>query len=293
MQRMTIGGAFSAMFDFIRGSWHVVLGSLVAVVVLSGGVGFAMIGTGSGEPSGGQVAAIVIVALVFYVALFACFFLGWRHGLANGQESVISNIGWAMGAGAASILSMFLVGIIVGIAFYAVLLIVALIMFAILGLGGMAAGDMFSPAAAAGMGIGAIALFALIYIATLVGYLWIYGRLSIAGPAMAVLRTRNPITGLGESWRLTRDSQWTIVGFYFLLAIIGVVLFMGMFIAIGGSAAALGAAETSVDPSGSIIATALVPLLLYIPALLVSVAAPAAVYRQVSGGERTSAEIFT
>ncbi len=242
---------------------------------------------------GGQVAAIVIVALVFYVALFACFFLGWRHGLANGQESVISNIGWAMGAGAASILSMFLVGIIVGIAFYAVLLIVALIMFAILGLGGMAAGDMMSPNAMAGMGIGAIGLFALIYIATLVGYLWIYGRLSIAGPAMAVLRTRNPITGLGESWRLTRDSQWTIVGFYFLLAIIGIVLFMGVFIAIGGSAAALGAAETSVDPSGSIIATALVPLLLYIPTLLVSVAAPAAVYRQVSGGERTSAEIFT
>ena len=58
---------------------------------------------------------------------------------------MISNIGWAMGAGAASILSMFLVGIIVGIAFYAVLLIVALIMFAILGLGGMAAGDMMSP----------------------------------------------------------------------------------------------------------------------------------------------------
>ncbi len=293
MQRMTIGGAFGAMFDFIRGSWHVVLGSLVAVVVLSGVVGFAMIGSGSGEPSGGQVAGIVIVALLFYVALFACFFLGWRHGLANGQESVVRNIGWAMGAGAASILSMIVVGIIVGIAFYAVLLIVALILFAIFGLGGMAAGDMFSPAAAAGMGIGAIGLFALIYIAALVGYLWIYGRLSVAGPAMAVLRTRNPITGLGESWRLTRESQWTIVGFYFLLAIIGFVLLMGVFIAIGGSAAALGAAQTGAEPSGSIVAMSLLPLLLYIPSLLVSVAAPAAVYRQVSGGERYSAEIFT
>lgn len=292
MQRMTISGAFGAMFDFIRGSWHVVLGSLVAVVVLSGIVGFAMVGTGSGEPSGGQVAGLIIVALVFYVALFACFFLGWRHGLASGQESVVSNIGWAMGAGAASILSMFIVGIIVGIAFYAVILVIALVMVAIFGLGGMAAGDMMSPNAMAGMGIGAIGLFVLIYIAALVGYLWIYGRLSIAGPAMAVLRTRNPITGLGESWRLTRDSQWTIVGFYFLLAIIGFVLFMGVFIAIGGSAAALGAAQAGAEPSGSIVAMSLLPLLLYIPTLLVSVAAPAAVYRQVSGGDRHSADIF-
>src|SRR3546814_10341315 len=49
--------------------------------------------------------------------------------------------------------------------------------------------------------------------------LWVQGRFMVAGPVMAERLTRNPVTGLGESWRLTGPSQWVIVGFYLLFTI--------------------------------------------------------------------------
>src|SRR3546814_11766023 len=74
-----------------------------------------------------------------------------------------------------------------------------------------------SPAAlesggAGAIGGGAILLMIILYVAMIVFLLWVQGRFMVAGPVMAERLTRNPVTGLGESWRLTGPSQWVIVG---------------------------------------------------------------------------------
>src|SRR3546814_18637415 len=78
-----------------------------------------------------------------------------------------------------------------------------------------------SPAAlesggAGAIGGGAILLMIILYVAMIVFLLWVQGRFMVAGPVMAERLTRNPVTGLGASWRLTGPSQWGIVGFYLI-----------------------------------------------------------------------------
>src|SRR3546814_20954105 len=88
-------------------------------------------------------------------------------------------------------------------------------------LGGMGG---WSPAALESGGLcaiggGAIFLMIILYVAMIVFLLWVQGRFMVAGPVMAERLTRNPVTGLGESWRLTGPSHWVIVGFYLLFQI--------------------------------------------------------------------------
>src|SRR3546814_11639610 len=70
---------------------------------------------------------------------------------------------------------------------------------------------------------GAMAVAFVYYVAVLVFFLWLQGRLSVAGPVMAQKLTRNPVTGITGSWKLTGASQWAIVGFYILFTILMVV----------------------------------------------------------------------
>lgn len=295
MQRMTIAGAFGATVEFTRGSWYVLLGTLVAVFALFGGIAVAAVGSGavSGEPGVGDILLLITLVPIGYVATIACLFLTWRHGLARGQEPLWRNIGWAMGAGLASIVAMLVVGLVIGIGFYAVLFVVALLLFALFGVGSLAGLDVLSPAASGALGIGAVLLFVLVYLAFFIGYLWIVGRLSLAGPAMAVLRTRNPITGLGESWRLTKGVGWSIAIFYFILSLLAVVLFLGLLIVIGGTSSAMGELQQDGPTGGAAVALSLFPLFFSVFGLLVAVAAPAGIYRQVSVGGRYSADIFS
>src|SRR3546814_12902890 len=62
------------------------------------------------------------------------------------------------------------------------------------------------------IGGGAILLMIILYVAMIVFLLWVQGRFMVAGPVMAARLTRNPVTGLGESWRLTGPSPWVTVG---------------------------------------------------------------------------------
>src|SRR3546814_17438873 len=59
---------------------------------------------------------------------------------------------------------------------------------------------------------GAMAVAFVYFVAVLVFFLLLQVRLSVAGPVMAHKLTRNPVTGLTESWKLTGASQWAIVG---------------------------------------------------------------------------------
>lgn len=295
---MTIGGAFAALFEFIRTSWHIVIGSMLVTVLIAAGAIFALFGsdfTGLNSQDPGVVMAVfgglmlaMVVAGVFY---FAGSFLSWRHALTGGSEPVLSNLGWALGASAMSLLAMIAITIIL----YVVLAVVMLLVFAVLGLGGGLAGGLASPdAGLAGAGVGIIIGIVLLYVVMIVGFYWVYGRLMAAGPVMAALRTVNPITGLTESWRLTRPSQWVIVGFQLLIALMSFVLSMLAGLVMGAAAAGFAAGFDSGGDPGTIagLISLAIALLVYVPILVIAVAMPMAVYRQVSEGDMQSGEIF-
>lgn len=295
---MTIGGAFAALFDFVRTSWHIVIGSMLVTVLIAAGVVFALVGgdfTSLNSQDPGVVMAVfgglmlaMVVAGVFY---FAGSFLSWRHALTGGSEPVLSNLGWALGASAMSLLAMIAISIIL----YVALTVVMLVIFAILGLGGGLAGGLASPdAGLAGAGVGIILGIVLLYVVMIVGFYWVYGRLMAAGPVMAALRTVNPITGLTESWRLTGPSQWVIVGFQLLVAIISFVLTFVFTLVLGAATAGFAAGLDSGGDADTIagVISLVIVLLVYVPFLVIAVAMPMAVYRQVSDGDMQSGEIF-
>lgn len=303
MQRMTIGGAFGAMIDFIRTSWLVILGTLLAAGVITGLLGFAAIGStmetfanqtpGAAPPDPAQaMQAFSRLWLVFLgagVLFYAASFLSWRHGLTGGSESVFANIGWAVGASLTSMLTMLVVGIVLIIALYAIIAVVALIFIAVFGLSGAGVGDLMSPAASAGLGAGVIASVILFYILFFVGFYWVYGRFSAAGPVMAVQRTVNPITGLSESWRLTKSSQWVIVGFFLLQLLLSFVALIVISVVGGGAAALMNPAQ---PPAAMGIVPIVLMIVVYVPLILMSIATPPAIYRQVAGADAVADDVF-
>jgi hypothetical protein len=288
MYKMTIGGAFTATMDFIRQSWHVLLGSLVVALVVTGVLGALLVGN-SFDPMAmadparvmGVIGGLFLLIILFIVFYYAACFLSWRHGLTGGAEPVLSNIGWAMGAGALFALAMLVVTFVAYIILYIVIIILALLFAAVFGLSGLsfeslAAGD------AAAMGGGVIAAVAIFYVLMIVASLWFTARLSVAGPVMADLRTVNPITGLGRSWQMTGPSQWTIVGFFLLLAVISFALFFVVGLVFGGMMAGFAAGADPAAAAGFGIGTVVLMMLLYVPFLLVAVAVPAGIYRALA-----------
>lgn len=296
MQRMTIGGAFGAMFDFIRTSWMVILGSMLLTVLVAGGAAAALIGgnmqaLASNDPAValsvmGSLMLVVLIGVVFYQA---GSFLSWRHGLTGGSEPVLSNLGWALGASALSLLAMMVIGLIV----YLAIIVVVLVLVAILAFSGLMASNPFAPGAdMAGASVGIIVGIVIAYLLAIIAFYWIYGRFSASGPVMAVRRTVNPITGLTESWRMTGPSQWVILGWLLLMALISFAVSVAVAMVFGVALAGAGAASGSPDAATGA-GTIVMMLLIYIPSLILAVAMPAAIYRQVSDGDMQTGEIFT
>jgi hypothetical protein len=176
------------------------------------------------------------------------------------------------------------------IAAYIVIFIVMFIMTLIFGaaLGGMGG---LSPAAlesggAGAIGGGAILLMIILYVAMIVFLLWVQGRFMVAGPVMAERLTRNPVTGLGESWRLTGPSQWVIVGFYllftigvFVYALVAGMIFGGILGAIAGGSVV-----------GAMLTMIVMAALVYLPIIMISFSVPVGVYRAIA--PRASGDVF-
>src|SRR3546814_19559441 len=107
--------------------------------------------------------------------------------------------------------------------------------------------------------------------------LWVQGRFMVAGPVMAERLTRNPVTGLGESRRLTGPSQWVIVGSYllftigvFVYALIAGMNFGGIIGAIAGGSVV--GAMLKMIVLASLDDRPIFPLLLLVPVLISGVA---------------------
>ncbi|ALC12394.1 hypothetical protein [Sphingopyxis sp. 113P3] len=291
MVKMSIGAAFSETFAFLKANWRQMLmwlGGAVVLVCLLGWlflrntVATMMMAQGDPSAAFGAMGSFFLFAIIAGVIVTAASLLIWRSGLVGGEPA--SDIGWGLGAGAAYMFAMIVVYIATIILMYIVLFIVGLLAVAIFGASGMSLESLATGGASAGL----IFFAFLFYAAILVFFLWFFGRLSVTGPLMAASRSSNPFTAFGESWRLTSASQWTIVGFNILMAILFFVFLFIVSMVLGG---VIGGAMSSPDAgAGALIGALIVALLVYVPMVLVSVSMPAAVYRCV--GSRTETDVF-
>lgn len=292
MNKMTIGAAFSETFAFLKANWMQMLLWVGGALILVGLLGYLLLGStfsamamAPNDPSliMGAFGRIGLFALIAAVIFYGVSMLIWRGGMHPGEAP---NFAWAFQAGPALAFGM----IVIMIAAYIVIFIVMLVLTLIFGaaLGGMGA---LSPAAlesggAGAIGGGAIFVMILVYIAIIVFMLWLQGRFMVAGPVMADRLTRNPVTGLGESWRLTGPSQWVIVGFY-LIFTIGVVAYAfvaGMIF--GGILGAIAGGSVV----GAMLTMIVMAALVYLPIMMLSFSVPVGVYRAIA--PRASGDIF-
>lgn len=289
MIKMSIGAAFSETFAFLKANWMQMLiwvGGALVVVGLLGylflGSTFSAMALAPNDPSlvMGAFGKIFLFALIAAIVFYGVSMLIWRGGMHPGEAP---NFAWAFQAGPALAFGMFVVMIGAYIVIFIIMLVLTLIFGAAMGgMGGL------SPAAleSGAVGGGAIFLMIILYIGLIVFMLWVQARFMVAGPVMANQLTRNPVTGLGESWRLTGPSQWTIVGFYllftigvFIYALIAGMIFGGILGAIlGGSAV------------GAILTMIVMAAVVYLPIIMISFSMPVGVYRAIA--PRASGDVF-
>ena len=292
MTKMSIGAAFSETFAFMKANWQKMLlwvGGALVVVGLLGylflGSTFSAMALAPNDPSlvMGAFGKIFLFALIAAVILYGVSMLIWRGGLHPGEAP---NFAWAFQAGPAFAFGMFVVMLAAYILVFIVMLILTLIFGAALGGMGALSPSALESGAAGAVGGGAIFLMIILYIAVIVFMLWVQARFSVAGPVMADRLTRNPVTGLGESWRLTGASQWTIVGFYllftigiFIYALIAGMIFGGILGAIAGGSVV-----------GAILTMIVMAAAVYLPMIMISFSMPIGIYRALA--PRASGDVF-
>ena len=292
MMKMSIGAAFSETFAFLKANWMQMLmwvGGALVVVGLLGylflGSTFAAMAMSPNDPSliMGAFGKISLFALVAAVIFYGVSMLIWRGGMHPGEAP---NFAWAFQAGPALAFGMIVIMIAAYIVIFIVMFILTLIFGAALGgMGGLSPAALESGGAGA-IGGGAILLMVLVYIAVIVFLLWVQGRFMVAGPVMAERLTRNPVTGLSESWRLTGPSQWVIVGFYllftigvFVYALVAGMIFGGILGAIAGGSVV-----------GALLTMIVMAALVYLPIIMISFSVPVGVYRAIA--PRASGDVF-
>ena len=292
MMKMSIGAAFSETFAFLKANWMQMLmwvgGALVVVGVLGYlflGSTFSAMAMSPNDPSliMGAFGKIGLFALIAAVIFYGVSMLIWRGGMVPGEAP---NFAWAFQAGPALAFGMMVVMIAAYILIFIVMFIMTLIFGAALGgMGGLSPAA-FESGGAGAIGGGAIFLMIILYVAMIVFLLWVQGRFMVAGPVMAERLTRNPVTGLGESWRLTGPSQWVIVGFYllftigvFVYALVAGMIFGGILGAIAGGSVV-----------GAMLTMIVMAALVYLPIIMLSFSVPVGVYRAIA--PRASGDVF-
>ncbi|MEI4508046.1 hypothetical protein WBQ88_08975 [Sphingopyxis sp. CCNWLW253] len=292
MTKMSIGAAFSETFAFLKANWMQMLIWMGGALLVVGLLGYLLLGStfsamalAPNDPSlvMGAFGKIALFALIAAVIFYGVSMLIWRGGMHPGEAP---NFAWAFQAGPALAFGMLVVMIAAYIVIFIVMFVLTLIFGAALGGMGAFSPGMLESGGAGAIGGGAIFLIIILYVAMIVFLLWVQGRFLVAGPVMANQLTRNPVTGLGESWRLTGPSQWTIVGFYllftigiFIYAMIAGMIFGGVLGAIlGGSAV------------GAILTMIVMAAVVYLPVIMITFSMPVGVYRALA--PRASGDVF-
>lgn len=124
--------------------------------------------------------------------------------------------------------------------------------------------------------IGNAAIAALIALLVVVLVIYVFVKLSLSGPVIAIDRVFNPVKVLTRSWQLTKGNSFRLFLFYMLLSIVYVIVTLLLVPIVGAATLAFGQ-DTALLISG------IVSGLISAGVTVVFVAIIAAVHRQLSG----------
>jgi hypothetical protein len=216
---------------------------------------------------------IFLLGIIGFILQLGSYFASWRMGLSPGQETLGSALGYGMVAALPTLLVfigfIIAIGLVFGVLFGASMVPM------------LASGNVTDAGAAGTAGLVLLALPIFFAFG-----LWITARFCVMGPIMAASRSFNPITALGESWRMTAASQWKLMGYFFLLFIVIMIISM-IFALVFGVSALVGGGEAGM---GSIVLITILSALVGIPLAYLYAGVPAGIYKALGGGDR--ADIF-
>ncbi len=235
----------------------------LAIFALSGGLMASMLpGILSGAQPGSPDAmlaqyggTIFLLYLVIYAVSFAqqaalCRLCSDRHA---------ASIGGAISAGVKCVPTLFGVAILLLIALFALMLVASL------GMAGVVAGTE-SPGLTFVLGL-----------LMLIGFIYVFARLSMILPVVAIDDVRNPITAIGNAWRMTGGNVMRLVLVFLLISVVMGVLFMVL------SALTLGSFNPGAAPSiGNMIGFGALMLVFGLTVGLYFLALVAAIHRQLA-----------
>ena len=270
--------AFSEAFDILKSRFGVLIGTAlifwVGLMVIGMVFGGAMMGgvmasaaTGTDPDPAAMFAGMGFSVVLFYLLIYAVQFAMVIALMRLCSDRHPPSIGDAIGAGVRGVPTMFgavILLMLVGIA------------------GGMVFGLIFG-AISAGLNSGALTV--LLAIASLVLMIYLYARLSMLTPVIAIEEERNPIRAISRSWTMTGPAAVKIALVIGLAAIASCLVILVLVFATMGTAALSGQPPS---PGGMIafflgLVAFAVTVGLYFNALF------AAIHRQVSGGDAAQA----
>jgi hypothetical protein len=281
MNRISISQAWAYATSFFNGQHPahaiILIGMGVAVplvlnLLMGGGAAVAMDPNAftSGALAPAAVGGVVLLGLAGFVVQTGSYFASWRIGLAPDEDNVGSAIGYGLIAALPMLLVLLgfilLFGIVLGVLFGASVMPLL-----------MGGGDP-SSLQAAGAGLGLLAALPLF----LLFLLWLSARICCMGPVMADRRSFNPLLGMAESWRMTAASQWKLMAYFVLLAI--VITIVSMIFAMVAGVSMLAGGQMGAISGFALVLSALVG----IPVAYLYVAVPAGIYRALGGGSDVS-----
>lgn len=282
---MTFSGsrALGEAFEILKSRFGVLVGTTlifwVGLMVVAGVFGgtimasvMASASTGA-EPDPAQIFAGMGFSIVlFYLLLYAVQFAMAIAMMRLCSDRHAPSIGDAISTGVRGVPTMFGVVIILAVAGLIGGLVVGLVV------GGLVAVS------------GSEIISMLMVIAAIVGGLYLYARLSMLTPVIAIDEERNPLRVISRSWAMTGPAALKIVLVVALAAILaGIAVFALLFATIGT------AAMSGQPPSiGGMIAFVIAMIAFGLTVGLYFTALIAAIHRQLSGGSAAAAgEAFT
>ena len=196
-----------ARFGMMVGIWLLFFVAIIGLFAVFGGMVIAMMQqtVGGGNPLAGLGGSVIVFYLLYLLVILAQQIALSRASTARAEDTFAVALGSGL-RGALPMLGVVLIYMVVGIGAG----IVVSLMFA-----GIAAGTQ-SPAIA-------ILLPLLLFIAAF----YLFARLSLVLPVVAIEDVRNPITAIAKAWKLTANNSvkialaWALI-FVALLVVYGV-----------------------------------------------------------------------
>lgn len=265
--------AFQTMLARIGPLLAVSVIGYMAIFALTGGLMATMMPQMMSSVQTGVTSPAAVLAgagfglILFYILIYGVSFAQQVALCRLCSDRHEPSIGGAIRAGVNSVPTLFGVAILLLVAAVAAMLVVSLVIAAV------AAGS-DSPGLAFVIGL-----------LVLIGGVWLFTRLSMVLPVVAIDDVRNPITAIGRAWQLTSGHTLRLVLVYALMLVVTGVLFMVF------SALTLGSFSPGAVPSiGNMIGFGTLMLVFGLTVGLYFMALVAAIHSQLAGASTSAVE---